>query len=473
MKLWSLLLLPLSLSTASLAQISVRPLAPPQTAAVALPPGAASLLAQAQAAVQTARTTAEAPSPDSPNWRVAIALGEEARDAAPTNPIVLRFLGETYSAVSWDSRAWETWGAYLEAGGREDAAVRRALGTAGQRLGYARYSAGNLEGAAEVFGRVLELTPEDPAALTWLGRIALESGRSLEAQEYWERVLALRPGNRAARYYLGRAQQQQTFGADASRAFNDGLAAYSANQKAEALEAFSRAAEASPEFEEAFSWAGRVALELGRPVEAKTFWSALLRRDPENRQAGYFLGLAESQERWGSSAGRAFYSGQELYNQGQISGAAEAFVRASESNPQYPAAASWAARSLQESGQTGRAVLFWRRVVALNPDDPSATFFLEAAQAQQNVSDDAVGAFNSGVQAYQEAELGAAAVAFSEATERDPSYADAWGWSGRLAFEEGRFAEAEDAYARAAELEPDNSSYSFFLDEAKRLGAQE
>jgi tetratricopeptide (TPR) repeat protein len=472
---WTLLLLALLWGAApaqvAVAQITVTP-TPDQPKSQTETPGAAALLAQAQAAALGARSSGALPTPDEPRWRDAVQLGEAARELAPDDLEVLRFLAETYSTLSWDSRAWELWSAYLDAGGNLDGTALSALSEAGRELGYARYSAGDLEGAAAIFERVAELEPDNVEALTWLGRIALEQGRSAAAERYWRRVLALRPGDPTARYYVQQSEQQLTYGAEASGAFNEGLAAYNAGRKAAALGAFTRAATANPDFEEAATWAGRTALELGRPRAAQRFWGALLERDPQNRQAAYFLTLAKAQRRWGTEAGRAFYAGQELYNQGRVEAAAERFVAASDANPQYPEAASWAARSLQESGQAARAVPYWRRLVALNPDDESARYFLEAAQAQQEAPTEAVQAFEEGVQAYQQADPERAQRAFRRATEADPGYADAWGWLGRLAFEGGRYGEAGAAYARALELEPGNATYRFFQAEAERLGAE-
>lgn len=453
------------------AQVVVTPVQPPaQAAAPAEPEDAGALLAQAQAAAEAALEGSLAPSPDQTGWRDAIRLGEAARDEAPEDLEVLRFLAETYSTVAWDSRAWEAWNAYLEAGGDLDEAALGAISEAGRKLGYARFAAGELGGAAEVFGRVLELDSQNVEAVTWLGRIALEQGESKAAEGYWERVLELTPGDRAARYYLAQSREQLTYGADAVNAYNEGLAAYNEGRTAAALDAFRRAAEINPEFEAAVLRAGRTALELGRSRAAQRFFRALVARDPEDQQAAYLLTLADAQRRWGAAAGSAFYAGQELYNQGRVEEAAESFTRASDANPEYPEAAGWAARSLQESGQAERAVPYWERVLALDPEDDSARYFLEAAQGQRDFGAGAVAAFNEGVKAYGEADLKAAEAAFETATEQEPGYAEAWGWLGRLAFEGGRYAEARAAYERALELEPGNASYRFFEAEAARLG---
>ena len=458
------------LLSAAGAQIVVTPTQPPAQAAPTEPVDAGALLAQARAAATAAREGSLAPSPDQTGWRDAIRLGEAARDEAPEDREVLRFLAETYSTVAWDSRAWEAWDAYLEAGGELDEVALAAVSEAGRKLGYARFAAGELGGAAEVFERVLELDAQNVEALTWLGRIALEQGYSEAAERYWERVLELKPGDREARYYLAQSREQLTYGADAAGAFNEGLAAYNEGRTAAALDAFSRAAKLNPAFEAAVLRAGRTALELGRSGAAQQFFRALVARDPEDRQAAYLLTLADAQRRWGAAAGSAFYAGQELYNQGRVEEAAESFVKASDANADYPEAAGWAARSLQESGQAERAVPYWERVLTIDPEDDGARYFLAAAQAQKDLGAGAVAAFNEGVRAYGEADLRAAQAAFETATTQEPGYAEAWGWLGRLAFEGGRYAEARAAYRRALGLEPGNASYRFFEAEAARLG---
>ncbi len=450
------------------AQVVVTPVQPPAQAAAEL--DAQALLAQARAAAQAAREGSLAPSPDQTGWRDAIRLGEAARDLAPEDPEVVRFLAETYSTVAWDSRAWGAWNTYLDAGGELDEAALRALSEAGRKLGYARFAAGDLGGAAEVFERVLELGADNVEAVTWLGRIALEQGQSEAAERYWERVLELKPGDPTARYYLAQSREQLAYGADAVGAFNEGVAAYDEGRTAAALDAFSRAAQTNPEFGQAHLRAGQTALELGRSGAAQRHFRALVARDPQDVQAAYLLTFAETQGTWGAAAVNGFYEGQELYNQGRVADAAERFASASDANPEYPEAAGWAARSFQESGQVERAVPYWERVVALDPEDQSARYFLAAAQAQKEVGADAASAFNEGVKAYGEADLGAAQAAFETATEQEPTYAEAWGWLGRLAFEGGRYGEAEAAYGRALRLEPGNASYRFFEAEAARLG---
>jgi len=55
------------------------------------------------------------------------------------------------------------------------------------------------------------------------------------------------------------------------------------------------------------------------------------------------------------------------------------------------------------------------------------------------------------------------------AVEANPDFAQAWGYLGRIAFQDGRYAEAEAAYGRAAAAAPDVEDYAFFEGEARAL----
>ena len=72
-------------------------------------------------------------------------------------------------------------------------------------LGHLRREAGDLSEAAVLFGAVLQLRPDDVAALVWLGETRLAQDRPVSARPFFEQALALRPDSLAARYGLGRA----------------------------------------------------------------------------------------------------------------------------------------------------------------------------------------------------------------------------------------------------------------------------
>jgi tetratricopeptide (TPR) repeat protein len=63
---------------------------------------------------------------------------------------------------------------------------------------------GDIGKSTALFERVLQLNPDDAAALVWLGNAYLSSGRPDAAQLEFEKALALVPGSLSARYGLGR-----------------------------------------------------------------------------------------------------------------------------------------------------------------------------------------------------------------------------------------------------------------------------
>ena len=443
-------------------------------AAAQLSPEAQEALNRATVLASRAQTTYQntVNNIDQPLWRDAITAGEEALDLAPEAPEPLRFLAQSYAAVGWDIRAWGFWLRYLDAGGALDASVREGLGAVGNRLGYARYSAGDLAGALEYYRGVNARVPGDREANLWLGRIFFELGQPEDALPYWQQLVEASPDDQGARYYLGRTQQQLAFGVEASNAFQQGVTLYESGRLEEALTNFRAAYGANPAFTDALVWTGRTALDLGRSDEAKAAWEGVLARNPDDARARYFLSVAEDQLTWGAEAVGAFEAGMARYNAGDFRAAADLFAGALEANPDYKDAAVWAARSFQESEQAQQAVAYWRRAQALDPDDTRIPYFLGLARDQARFGAAAASSFSQGLSSYQLADYVDAKAAFQRATEANPDYADAWGWLGRIYFEGAEYRAAANAYGRAVALEPDNDSYTFFAEEAARLAAE-
>ena len=428
---------------------------------------------QAAASEARERYAGRQNSPDQPLWREAVRSGERALQLEPDSPEVLRFLTRTYSDLSWYARAWGYGQRYRDAGGVLGDALTADLVEAGMQLGYARYSAADTAGSVRYFEEVLALDEGNPDATVWLGRIYLEQGEPERALPYWRDAAALDPEDEGVRYYLAQTEAQLEFGAGAGQAFQSGLQAYNEGRLEDALTSFEAATRANPEYKDAFVWAGRTSLELGRSEEAKEYWQRVLELDPDEGRARYFIARANDQLEWGAEAVQAFQEGTRLYNEGNLEAAGDAFAEASRASPRYPEAASWAARSYQEAGQPQQAIPFWERLVSLDPGNTRAAYFLELARNQSGYGVEASSAFNRGVSAYQNADLRAAQAAFEEAVAARDSYADAWAWLGRIHFDRSEYSASADDYRRALELVPDNNAYRFFAEEAARLADDE
>ena len=455
----------LFLSSFSLAQVSIT--------------DANSLLEQARQTSQEARRTYPSFNIDQPLWREAMRLGMQAQNLDPDNPDVALFLAQTYSYTKWYIRAWDQWQKYLTLGKTLDDAVVQVGEIAGiqfletgTELGFAAYEAQNLEVALEYYKAVNEVVPDDVETLTWLGRIHLELGQPNEARPYWQRASELDPENENIGYFSSIIEEQVTVGPEASSMFQTGIRAYEAGKLEEALQAFEWAVSANDTFVQAYVWAGRTSLELGESELAVTYWSEVLELDPSDTRANYFLEVAQTQVEFGAEAANAFYEGQTYYSQQNLVEAARSFERATQENSQYTQAFVWAARSYQELEQFDKAIPFWERVLVLDPNDTRASYFLLLARKQISGDTPSGEAFMEGVTYYQQNDFVNAERAFQEAVQADTTFADAWGWLGRVYFTVANYPEAATAYARAAQLAPDNSDYRFFADEAKRLAGQ-
>ena len=416
---------------------------------------------------------------DSPLWRQVINRAETLKRENPGNVELQLFLATSYGYVGWDSRAYENWLTYLEGGGSlgaassQDVNAEQLFEAAATEIGFARYEANRLRDALPYYETVLSYLPENREALRWLGRIHLELGEPETAIPYWEALAELGSGDESVNYYLGLAREQVNVGPEASRAFQRGIGAYEAGDLETALDAFAEAARLNNSFVNAFVWAGRSALESGASERAARYWRRVAELDPQDERPAYFIAVAETQARWGQAATAAFYQGQAYYEEDDLGAAAEQFERAFDLEPRFKDAAVWAARSYQENGDLEAASRYWQEVLRLDPDDRRAASFLRVAELQSEQGAEAGQAFVQGVSAFERADLESAAAFFEQAVAENETYAEAWGWLGRVYFTQQNYSQAARAYGRASELAPADEGYSFFAVEAARLAGGE
>lgn len=452
---------------------------------------AAEALQRAEDALAAAFASGQTPHPDQPAWREVYETGEAAVEAARRSGTTaelraaLLLSARGYGLMNWHARAFARFDEFIAEGGEITAQPEpdhvsgaalpsdlRLFVDAANQLAYARYQAGDHDGATGYYLTVLELAPDDPEALRWLARIAFERGDvegARVAAGLWERLLQVEPDDASARYYLERSRQRAEVGVAASDSFHSGLTAYQEGDREGALNLFQAALTANPAFVDAEVWAGRIALELGLPELAVRHWRNVTQARPEDAGAAYFLRVAETQLQYGVAAGTRYFEGLAQYEAGDLEAATESFVAATRAAPRFVDAWVWAARSLQESGAATESVPYWETVLELDPDDERAAWFLRRARLATERGDVAGPAFFDAVAAYEAGEADRARQLLEEAVAAEPDFAEAWGYLGRIAFQQERYLDAAQAYGRAAQLSPQVDEYAFFAEEAARL----
>ena len=159
--------------------------------------------------------------------------------------------------------------------------------------------------------------------------------------------------------------------------------------------------------------------------------------------------------------------GYARYTQGDLTGALAAYRTVTRLEPKNVRAQRWSGRILLEQNNPRAALPFWRRVAALRPGDAGAAYFVTLSGAGVRHGLAAAQAFYGGVADYEAGRTRQARAKFTRATDLAPTYAEAWGYRGRLAFEAGNYAAAAAAYRRANGLAPQNETYRYFLQQAR------
>ena len=247
-------------------------------------------------------------------------------------------------------------------------------------------------------------------------------------------------------------------------AYND----FSAGKYSEAVSYYEAVAALGEVSEDVDFRLGLSYLALDRSADAQKQFEKLTQRYPNNSEYSRYLDEAQARLGFGSDAASVFYEGLEAYYLDDVESAWQKFQTAADLSPSFADAQIWAGRLALERRQPDLAMTYWQRATALNPGDERAKYFLDVATKQQRWGIDAFNAFEAGFLAYEKGDKDGAAEQFRRATTSNSAYAEAWAWLGRLAFEDEDYTLASQHYQRAGQLEPSNTTYSYFFAESQR-----
>lgn len=348
----------------------------------AVEPATQALLNQAQALAAQARQSNLAPSPDAEVWKSAIAKAEEAAKLEPQAPEVLLVLGNLYTETKWWARAEEVWREYVKLEGLSNNDVRSKVSLVQLNLGYAAYQRGDYGEALVKFQNAAEYNPSEAQAYEWLGRIYLEQGNSAKARENWRRAVEIKP-TQVNRYFLNLSQDVNVYGAKAVRAFYLGYDAYAAGNRPDALQAFSEAAQAAPNWLEAKRWLARAQLENGNPGQALTLWREINSLPQASASDRYQLKIAELSAQHGSEAAMAYLQGVSNFEQGNKPAAKPLFQQAVAARPEFVMAWYWLGRTAYDLKDYAMAEWAYGEVVRMEPSNAQAKYWLTQARKAQ------------------------------------------------------------------------------------------
>lgn len=205
------------------------------------------------------------------------------------------------------------------------AAVDAALANA-----FSHHQAGRLSDAAVAYRRVLDLAPEHPIALHYLGIVSHQTGKSEDGARLIAEALRLEPANAEAHNNLG-------------------IVLRGLGRLDDALASYERALSLKPDYPEAHNNAGNTLRELDRLDAARQHLERAIALKPDYAEALNNLGLA-------------------LHKLGLFEDAESHLRRAIALVPDYPDGLSNLAVVLDELQRPDEALDLLDRALAINPD---------------------------------------------------------------------------------------------------------
>jgi len=296
-------------------------------------------------------------------------------------------------------------------------------------LGFSYFYMGDYLRAANILERAVKLEPRDAHALAGLGLAYSRYGKTQKAINAFRKVLSLNVQDAGIHFYLGHLYSEL-------------------GQVTQAEKEYTEAINLKRDFLPAYEYLADLYLELGRKHND----------EPRFQQAiGVYLGLIESNP----SAAAAHNNIGVIYNElGHREEAREAFEKAATLKPDDVVVLSNLGTVYLQTGRFAEARPVWQRLVEKLQEDPEPKKrFL--AQAYNNL-----GAVIVLEYSLQEMDSGAgdpellrrAEETYLKAIKTDPNYVDPYTGLGVIYYRQGRADEANQAFLKALELDPNSEA---------------
>jgi tetratricopeptide (TPR) repeat protein len=217
----------------------------------------------------------------------------------------------------------------------------------------------------------------------------------------------------------------------------------------------------------------RLDLEQGRVQDAVRRWQSLAERLPDDPEVAYGLRIAEERQRWGLAASQAYRRGLAQSAAGDFAEAQAAFAAASNAAPDWDDPAINAVTAALNAGDRGAVVRHVTALEARFPEHPRLGRLKQAAMHATEVGVDAALAYQQALTAYDAGDMDAAITQFTALAGEQPSWAAPWAQIGQIHFNRSAWGDAADAFERASERDPDDTSLAFFAQQARTLAGPE
>ena len=262
----------------------------------------------------------------------------------------------------------------------------------------ALHQAGRLPQAEAIYRQILQVAPNHPDALHFLGAIAHHDGNNQAAVEFIRRAISVNPSP-SMHYNLGNALQAQ-------------------GKLDEAVEHYRKALALKPDYAEAHTNLGNALQAQGHLAAAAESYRRALALKPDLAVTHYNLGNV-------------------LQAQGKLGEAVGSYRKALALKPDYAEAHYNQGNALQAQGKIDEAVASYRKALAFRPDYAEAHNNLGNVLRKKGLLDEAIGHYR-------------------KALALKPDYADAHVSLAVVYIDSGQFEAARAELSKALELKPEH-----------------
>ena len=236
--------------------------------------------------------------PNKPLWAEAIEYGEKAIAEDPDFIEGHYYLAQIYQYTNWFFKEAREWGKYIELISKDrlvSPEVENKLAYAYYRLGYSAYQREEYDVCIDYLENALNFNPLMIEVHYWLGRVFYETGNLEESYSSWKKVLEIDKYYPKVNYFLDKVEKAIKYGKDAYEFYEAGFNLYQQKLYESAIYEYRQAINSNNNFTEAYYWLGRIYFELGNHQEAINYWKEVLKLEPENQEATYWLNQSEKQ----------------------------------------------------------------------------------------------------------------------------------------------------------------------------------
>ena len=311
--------------------------------------------------------------------------------------------------------------------------------------------------AIQKASKLTEEYPQDPQTWRMLAHIYTITHWWYRAEQAWKAYLKLAKGRAtsATNKDIETVQIQM------------GYAAYRLGNIQSAIKHFTDASLNNPKDPTPSEWLGRIYLEKDKPKIALSYWQQAhsIKPTPINT---YFMQQAKAMMAHGPQAVRLFTRGYFAFQVGDLTRALHSFQKVVVLDPDWLEPLRWVGRIQLKLNQSQTALLAWQMVVNSPKSTTGDRYFLQLARIGVKNGLPAAHAYLDGISSFQDGNYTKARIDFATAAKLNPSFALAWYWLGRMAFDQQDYATAAKAYGTVLKLEPRNKGATYFLRLAKQ-----